>query len=89
MTVTILGIIATLLGAIWFLWKRAILKTDEPDEIAKRKKEELARNIIKGDSAAESVRVNDLLRSIKGLQGGSERPSRDHSEGRPDDPRPS
>lgn len=74
----ILEIIAAIFKPLSKLWLVKIQNDQTPDEIAKRHKEEMARNLVKGDSAAESVRVNDLLRS---LQNHSERQGRDDSKG--------
>lgn len=60
----LLRLLAPFAAPLAKLWSNKIDKDNTPDELEKRKREEIARNIIKGDSAAESVRVNDLLRSL-------------------------
>ena len=78
MTLAILGIVGTVLSAVWWLAKRSIEKADTPEAIAQRKREAIARNIIKGDSLAESVRLNDSLRALRNR---SERQGGNHPEG--------
>lgn len=61
----ILQIVAALAPPLAKLWSNKIDKDNSPDEKAKKSRLEMGTNIIKGDSAAESARINDLVRGIK------------------------
>lgn len=80
MSFTLWGIVATLVSLGAFLLRRSITKADNPDEIAKRRREEIARNLIKRDSIADAVRVNDLVHALRNRR---EQSRADHAEGGP------
>ena len=84
MTATILGIVSLIVGAVWFLVKRSILRADDPEQIKENRREEIHRNLFKRDSVSDSVRVNDLLRSI---QDRAERQGGNHAAGKSKDDR--
>lgn len=84
MTVAILGIVGTILGAAWFLARRKIENADTPEQIAIRRREEVARNLVNRDSVRDSVRVGDLLRS---LQSSPVKPRGDNAKGETKDDR--
>lgn len=60
----LLKLLAPFANPLAKLWSNKIEADNSPEGIEKRNREEIAKNIIKGDSAAESVRVDDLLRSL-------------------------
>lgn len=80
MALAILGIVGTVLPFVIWLIKRKATNADTPEAIATKHREEIARNLIKRDSVADAVRLNDLLRSLPGR---TKRPGSSDAQGGP------
>lgn len=63
MTVALLGIIGTVLGAVWFIAKRQILKADDPAEIRRKQSEQIAQEILRDDADSANRRLTQWLRN--------------------------
>ena len=61
----ILEILRALAGPVGQLWRDKIQRDKQPHEIAKREREEIAREVAQGDSAGAAARLDSWLSDIR------------------------
>lgn len=65
MTAAILTIVATLVSAAWWIYKRKVLNSETPAVKNQRYREEVDREIAEDDAKGASVRLNDTLAQLR------------------------
>ena len=68
MTLSVLGIIGTLLGVVFFIWKRQAAKHDNPEFQNEKRKSEISREVISRDGESANRSLDDDLNRLHSLQ---------------------
>jgi hypothetical protein len=69
MTLAILSILSSVIGFVFWIWKRTSEINANPEVKLEKSKEETARQIIQGDEKALNSSLDDALGKLRSLQG--------------------
>lgn len=75
MAVAIIGLLSTVFGVVWYLWKRKLDHVETPAEIIAQNHASTETEIARDDEDRANARVDDLLLQLRARQNNSRRQS--------------